>query len=389
DDAVYFDYNTCNSSKLEKNSIEIIWGPMHITYQILFPIFITMGILLNLAALVILRRTNLAESAINRYFMAISFLNFVLNIFLIPISITNNGCILTSSSATYYAHFGWAIPELILVMRACAVVAIAYDRFLAIYFPLYFYVKNLNKAKIFRTRVIAIMFIPLVFTIPMTYFGSVDICIFNGSLKYIATDSFRPDTQNKFHTVFQGIQESMTYWIPIILLILLNSFIVVAMVWRKVKKSKLVVSGSINIEKFYLTNAVLVMSMMIYLLFQLPSFLYVSNPESAKLFDGLCHNSYGVEAFRAVGNSMDWSLTILHIVPIYMLNKEFKHALIGMLHEYRVYIQSCRAYCSQKMSCKVDDAKSKDNISLYIPNEAQWIQNPIIFTIPAPPGVQV
>ncbi|CAL4059499.1 unnamed protein product, partial [Meganyctiphanes norvegica] len=183
---------TCNSSMFINDSMDIIWGPMYTTYQILFPIFISIGILLNIGICAIMRKTTFQDYPINRYIMVISVLNIGYNIFLIPISSSNNGCIISSSSAaTYYAHFGWAVSEGFLTARSYTIGAIAYDRLLAIYFQYYCYSNKDKNFKIFKCRTMGIVLLSILMTIPVTYFASFKTCTFNNSTKYIVTDFYR------------------------------------------------------------------------------------------------------------------------------------------------------------------------------------------------------
>ncbi|CAL4196271.1 unnamed protein product [Meganyctiphanes norvegica] len=351
----YDDDDVCNSLMLEEDSLDIIWGPMHTTYQILFPIFITIGIIINLASLSILRRTNYQEYPINRYLLVISVINIVYNMFLIPISITNNGCMLNSSSAaTYYAHFGWALPECMTMARNYIVMSIAYDRFLVNYFPYYFYFKNINDSNIIRKRMIGIVLFSIIVTIPFSYCASAKTCISDSSIIYIVNDFYRSAN------FIQSLVKIVSFWIPIIFIIILNTFVVVAIIQRKIEKPLQVVSGAIKNYKFYLTNSSLVITNMIYLLFQIPIFLYISNASSTMLSEGICHNSYGVEIFRAVGNVTEWLLCVLHLVPILILNEEFKHTLLNRLCKYKTYIISCRKYCSQFMNNNLAETNSAD-----------------------------
>ncbi|CAL4251382.1 unnamed protein product, partial [Meganyctiphanes norvegica] len=357
----------CNISKNDalQESLDIIWGPMHITYQILFPLFISMGILFNLATIAVLKKISFQEYPINRYLMVIAGFNIVYNIFLIPISVTNNGCLLnTASSVEYYTRFGWALPECLLMARSYTVMSIAYDRFLGIYFPYYYYFKDINKFKTFRNRMIGIVVFSVVMTIPVVYFAEIEAEKINGITKYKTNDFYRPDVKDKVELFFQSTVEIIQFWIPMILLLVFNTFVVVAMIQRKIEKPLQVVSGPIRNEKFYFKNTTLVMTMMVYLLFQLPMFFYISNPDKTRLIDGLCHNCYGVEVHRAVGNAFEWSLSVLHIVPILIMNDGAKFIVIDMLKTCKQYILSCLVYCSHRRSFNITEANSVEEITL-------------------------
>ncbi|CAL4127376.1 unnamed protein product, partial [Meganyctiphanes norvegica] len=107
-----------------------------IRYHIVFPIFITLGILTNAFCIAVTRRKKLRALHSNAYIQVMAVLDIMSACAYLPFVFDNEFCLYKNyTQAFYFTRFGFIIVNCIRSSGTYILVFLTYDRFLAIWFP--------------------------------------------------------------------------------------------------------------------------------------------------------------------------------------------------------------------------------------------------------------
>ncbi|CAL4131811.1 unnamed protein product, partial [Meganyctiphanes norvegica] len=383
---------------------------MKMFYYKFMPIITLIGLFTNGFCIIVLSQRQFRQKQVNRYFLVLSIMEFLVCCSVIPLMLSNNGCyFLRFTTAYYYAHLGWPATEALQMISFYIIICISYDRFIAAYFP-YKY-KATQTFRVCKIRILVIILVSFLFHLPLMCLGrvhenphssSVEILgnrsehthsnivnnfhdehnhaywvndkksghnsthyvhhYGNNLIQYVH-DAYRERGQSISFRVYEAIKMTVDTWIPSTLLLGLN----IALVVRIIRRHHVGIGQHMTSNTVIINTSIVIMAAL-YFILSLPVTIYTV-AMNGHLKDK-CHGTYKVEMFRGVGNTMKLFQNITLIIFIFILNKNFKNDILKKFSELKndknsKDVSSIVAFTSQcETKIKLYDSKSgsdKDN----------------------------
>ncbi|XP_050716042.1 formyl peptide receptor-related sequence 6-like isoform X2 [Eriocheir sinensis] len=314
--------------------VEKLQDGVVVTYQIILPMLVVVGVVANAMSIMVLNRPRLKNIIGNKYFLALSWCDLSYSISCIIIAATACGCVFESyASAWYYAHFGWSITRTFHALGNYIIIFMSLDRFVAVWFPVWFMTMtqplfDITNRLVFATVLCFILHVPYMvdaavvekvnFCNNCTEAVNEDNCTSVTSVTYISIDGFQKSFNQTWHEVFRYSYNQLFCWLPCALLIVLNFGLVLAVVTKRVKVPR---------EKMLVATAIVMTAS--YVVMTMPITIFLAGYAAAN--DNRCTESSPKETLRHIGNITQILEHVLHGVYLLLINPSFRQELICLL----------------------------------------------------------
>lgn len=280
--------------------------------------------------------------------MALSWCDLLYFISSIFIATTACGCIFENYCSTwFYAHFGWNIILAFNALSTYIVIFISLDRFVAVWFPMWFETItqppfDITNRLVFATVLSFGLNVPYMVDATVSEKESFCNCsesIYENncsSITYIPKDGFQNNFNQTWHKVFRYNYNVLMFWLPSVMLSVLNFSLVLAVISGRVKlprakaaevEADMHRSFNTNKQETVLVATSLAMTAS-YVVMTIPIAIFLSC--YAEFNDNRCTESTPKETLRHIGNIFQILEHILHSVYLFLINPSFRQGLISL-----------------------------------------------------------
>ncbi|KAK4304564.1 hypothetical protein Pmani_023444 [Petrolisthes manimaculis] len=297
-----------------------------VTYRRVLPFLVTLGLVTNLVALVVLCRPSLRHTKVNGYLIVLTVCDLLVCIFYIPVITTITGCVHYSyMDALYFAHFGWTLVGVFQTTGIYTILWLSLDRFMAVWmYDLYPRIQQ--KPHVIRNRMI-VTGICCVTIFVLYMIDATVVCVSKVDQDqecqhgyWISISGFQLRYSKQWHRVFRIIFSLCIRWIPSTLLLGFNVGLVVG-----VAKGRLSFPSAShpNAERNLVTITICITFS--YIFFSFPILVYIT--AFASKLEDRCSGLHSKEILRAVGNCFQLLEHIVHVFFMAGLNLAFRKEL--------------------------------------------------------------
>ncbi|XP_064118048.1 sex peptide receptor-related protein 2-like [Macrobrachium nipponense] len=209
------DNNTivCVTEERNEDLDDLYW----VTFQVVFPFLIALGIICNAINLVVLTRRRMM-SKIYRWLRVTTVSDMFLCFLLIPVCLANCGHfpIKSYTIAMYYSKFAWSISSSFQVFSFYLMVWFAYSRYVAV--CCHEDLPRSMQCKVFRKRVMFTFLFVFTLQIPTMFFG--EVCQTQNG-EWLSKDGYR-NVGDPLYEVYSWFREVCNRIIPPVLLTACN-----------------------------------------------------------------------------------------------------------------------------------------------------------------------
>ncbi|KAK4290233.1 hypothetical protein Pmani_036854 [Petrolisthes manimaculis] len=297
-----------------------------VTYRRVLPFLVTLGLVTNLVALVVLCRPSLRHTKVNGYLIVLTVCDLLVCIFYIPVITTITGCVHYSYiDALYFAHFGWTLVGVFQTTGIYTILWLSLDRFMAVWmYDLYPRIQQ--KPHVIRNRMI-ITGICCVTIFVLYMIDATVVCVSKVDQDHecqhghwISISGFQLSYSEQWHRVFRIIFSLCIRWIPSTLLLGFNAGLVVGVARGRLSFPS---ASHPNAERNLVTITICITFS--YIFFSLPIVVYIT--AFASKLEDRCSGLHAKEILRAVGNCFQLLEHIVHVFFMAGLNSAFRKEL--------------------------------------------------------------
>ncbi|KAK3850424.1 hypothetical protein Pcinc_042873 [Petrolisthes cinctipes] len=297
-----------------------------VTYRRVLPFLVTLGLVTNLVALVVLCRPSLRHTKVNGYLIVLTVCDFFVCVSYIPVITTITGCVHYSyTDALYFAHFGWTLVGVFQTIGIYTILWLSLDRFMAVWmYDLYPRIQQ--KPHVNRNRMILTAICCLAIHVVYMIDGKaectsdVDHHLDCKHGRWLSTSGYELSYSEQWHKMYRFFFSLVIRWIPSTLLLGFNAGLVVGVARGRLSFPS---ASHPNAERNLVTITICITFS--YIFFSLPIVVYIT--AFASKLDDRCSGLHSKEILRAVGNCFQLLEHIVHVFFMAGLNSAFRKEL--------------------------------------------------------------
>ncbi|XP_069955307.1 probable G-protein coupled receptor B0563.6 [Cherax quadricarinatus] len=334
-----------------------------VSYEVLLPIMIVLGLVVNIFGIFLLTRRKLRSRPANSYYLMLISCDLLILVISIPTAITVNGCRLFSYSvAVYFAHIFFTFFYIIQTFTLYVILWISYDRFLALWFFKRFH--EVQGRRVLRSRVLLTM--SLCILMHMKHLFDVQfMCVKSseivkepdewceGGVWIIKDDLHSLSRKNVWTHLWWVLRGLVVLVVPIILVLVFNVGIVVGLVHRRLHNTAATTrTRGQAYSSIYISLAISATFVLCTVPITVHATFYAENIVN-------CTGPYSEEVFRAVANLLLIGEHLTHFL-FFSFNETFRSELKTylMAGRHRVLSAFSQSCFSQRKKSTVSPATS-------------------------------
>ncbi|XP_071536829.1 uncharacterized protein [Panulirus ornatus] len=322
---------TINGALDYRNTVRVsedsVTGIHLVSYQVVLPVMVAAGLILNTLVLILLKTPRLLARPMNRYFLVLVSTDVLVLVLSIPTAISLNGCRISSyAEALYLVHVSYSIFYMAQAFTLYLILLITYDRFLGLWYFKRF--KDVQTRRVFRSRMAVTVFLCVamhlqhLFQVEIKCSSNTEeqdgecregIWIINDCLHYLG----RKTVLDNILWVLRGL---VVLAVPIVLILAFNVAIIVGLVRRRLHNmASTPRSRRQAFSSIYIALAVSAAFFVCNIPISVYSAIYADKTDN-------CHGSFSEEIFRAVANLLMIGEHLIHFLFL-SFNDSFREEL--------------------------------------------------------------